>query len=151
MTARFTKVAGAIWRSPRFRGLPDRGKLLMLYFITNEHQTSAGCYRLPEGYALTDLGWGAEDYNDALSALVADGLVVRDPPSETIYIDKWFRHSPPMNHKHALGIISVIKDIEPDALRERVNADLLEADGGRLLMKGDKPSVPYPPRPGARQ
>jgi hypothetical protein len=131
MTAKFTKVSPALWRSARFKALGDQGKLLMAYYLTCEHVSSAGAYRIPEGYALTDLGWTASDYRAARLALAAAGLIAFDEETETVYVERWFKHSPPMNPKHALGVMSVIGTIEPDEIREKVEADFSAADEAR--------------------
>ena len=56
MSKRFTKVHPAIWRSQRFMGLASNdAKLLHLYFLTSEHQNSAGAYVIPDGYVAADL------------------------------------------------------------------------------------------------
>ena len=38
MAARYSKVERRIWRDERFRKLPERGKLLWLYLLTNDSQ-----------------------------------------------------------------------------------------------------------------
>jgi hypothetical protein len=51
----FSKVSPSLWRSARFAGLSDKGKIGFVYFCTNAHVTSAGVYVLPDGYACSDL------------------------------------------------------------------------------------------------
>ena len=49
----FSKISPAVWQSLHFNGLPsDDGDYLYLYLLTNRHQNSAGCYRLPDGCAV---------------------------------------------------------------------------------------------------
>ena len=49
----FSKVSPAVWQSERFHSLPsDDGRYVHLYLLTNDHQNSAGCYRLPDGLRL---------------------------------------------------------------------------------------------------
>lgn len=115
----FTKVSPKIWRSKAFKALPtDEARLLMLYLMTSEHQNSAGCFRLPEGYALDDLGWPAEKYRAGLSALTNAGLVISDPNTLEIFVSGWFETNSAMNKKHALGVERAILGIESEILRE---------------------------------
>ncbi len=129
----FSKVSPAIWRSKRFRLLPnDRCRLLLFYFMTSAHQTSAGAYQLSEGYACTDLGWSAEDYSAARQPLEELRLIVFDADTEEVYVTGWFNVCPPMNDKHAAGCKSMIRDIESDVVREIVEEEFAEADRVRL-------------------
>ena len=95
MTKRFSKVSPAVWRSRRFTSLPDSdAKLLYLYFVTSEHQTSIGAYVIPTGYAIADLAWDAPRYENARTALVAADLIAFDDDTSTVYVLRWFKHSP---------------------------------------------------------
>jgi hypothetical protein len=133
MTIRFTKVSSAVWRSQRFKCLPtDAARLLYLYFIANEHQNSSGAYRIPDGYAIDDLGWTKEAYIEARAALVAADLILFDGDASTVYVLRWFKHSPPMNNSHAIACRRQISQLESDTIRERVEQDFDTADIDRL-------------------
>ena len=140
----FSKVSPAVWRSGRFAGLGcSTAQVLYLYFLTCEHQNSAGCFRLPDGYACSDLGWDMQDYIDARDRLVAAGLICFDASTAEIYVERWFKHNPPTNEKHAIGTRRLIEAIESDAIREQVEADFQSADEARRLKANpiDKPFV----------
>lgn len=129
----FTKVSPNLWRSARFRRLASSdAQLLYLYFLTCDHQNSSGCFRLPDGYACVDLGWEASRYLAARESLVAGDMVSFDADGEVIYIHRWFKHSPPMNDKHAAGTRKVISEIESDAVREKVESEFEQADLERV-------------------
>lgn len=129
----FTKVSPNVWRSQRFRNLvTSDAQLLYLYFLTCEHQNSAGCFRIPDGYACADLGWGNERYAAAREILVTGDMVSFDPVGDVIYIHRWFKHSPPMNDKHAQGTRRLIGEIESDVLREKVETEFEESDSVRI-------------------
>ena len=73
----YSKVSPKLWRSPRFRSLESGdARLFYLFFLTCEHQSSAGCFRLPVAYAASDLGWTEERFQMARSALVEAELLV---------------------------------------------------------------------------
>ncbi len=138
----FSKVSPAVWRSGRFTGLEcSTAQVLYLYFLTCEHQNSAGCFRLPDGYACSDLGWGMQVYVDARRKLVEAGLICFDADTAEIYVERWFKHNPPTNEKHAIGTRRLIEAIESDAVREQVEADFQSADEARRLKANpiDKP------------
>ncbi|HEV2899897.1 MAG TPA: hypothetical protein VGX71_19105 [Pseudaminobacter sp.] len=129
----FSKVSPAVWRSGRFTGLEcSTAKVLYLYFLTCEHQNSAGCFRLPDGYACSDLGWSPETYRSARDKLIAAELITVDLVTAEIYVDRWLKHNPPTNEKHSMGTRRIIEAIESDLIREKVEAEFLAADETRI-------------------
>ena len=73
----FSKISPALWQSKRFNTLPsDDGRYLYLYLLTNGHQTSAGAYRLPDGYATNDLRWELSRYVKARHELISADLIL---------------------------------------------------------------------------
>lgn len=121
---KFSMVSPAIWRPGRFLSLPDpKSQVLYLYFLTCEHQNSAGCFRLPDGYASADLGWPIAQYVAIRQTLVDGGMIAFDPETSTIYVERWFQHCAAMSDKHAIGIRKMICAIESDIIREKVEAD----------------------------
>lgn len=94
----WSKVAPNVWESGRFVGLTDSdAKLLLLYFMSNSHQNSSGCYRIPDGYAVADLGWSLDQYRSARNLLVEAELITFDPATSEVFVDRWFKHNPPTN------------------------------------------------------
>lgn len=145
----FTKVSPNVWRSNRFRKLPTSdAQLLYLYFLTCEHQNSAGCFRIPDGYACADLGWEESRYLGARTQLVDGDMVSFDPEGEVIYIHRWFKHSPPMNDKHAQGTMRLIFEIESDTLRDKVEEEFQEADDQRVRKAAAAAAAGYAVRSG---
>lgn len=129
MTKRFTKIgAGALWRSKRFTGLSSTdAKLLLFYFLTSEHMTSAGGYEVPDGYAIADLGWTLEQYRKARRELVDAGLILFDEAATVVYVLRWFKHNVPMNQRHSAGTARLISELPSDAIREQAETDFTEA------------------------
>lgn len=81
----YRKVPSAIWRRRFFTGLGDDGRLLWLYLRTCPHNNPLGCFVLPVGYIMGDLGWSEARCHRALDELLAqrfeDGsgnVLVRD-------------------------------------------------------------------------
>lgn len=134
----FTKVSPHVWQSSRFRRLESDAQLLYLYLLTCDHQNSAGCFRLPDLYACSDLGWEAERFKSARSALVDGDMISYDGESFEIFVHRWFKHSPPMNEKHSEGTQRLISDVESDEIRNRVEEEFLEADALRIAKASEK-------------
>lgn len=146
-TARtFSKVSPAIWRPGRFLDLSTtEAKLLYVYFLTCEHNNSAGCYRIPDGYACADLGWSVETYHAERQRLVEAGLVDFDPECSVVFIERWFKHNVPATANHKTGTRRIVENIESDRLREKAEAEFLAvtegtADENYLANPLDKPS-----------
>ncbi|MDW9902035.1 hypothetical protein GOA77_09165 [Sinorhizobium meliloti] len=115
----YSKVSPLIWRDKRFNSLASSdAKLAMLYFATSEHQNSAGCYRLPDGYAAADLGWDVDRYQAARGAVVSSGLILFDEATSELFLVDWFESNPITNGKHAKGTQSLIVRIDSDTIRE---------------------------------
>lgn len=124
----FSKVSPKLWRSTRFRRLPIEQRLVYVYLLTSEHQTGAGCFRLLDGYAATDLGMEQGEFVAARDALKDADFIAYDPGTAEYFVPKWFRHNPPMNPKHLKGVESRILNLESDQVREAAEDDLGECE-----------------------
>lgn len=121
----YSKISPAVWQSARFNSLPsDDGRYLYLYLLTCSHQTSAGCYVLPEGYACSDLRWPPNRYHAAREQLIAADLVHFDPQGEVILITRWFKHNPPMSESHLIGIERQLERLPSLVLYDEAQAAL---------------------------
>ncbi len=124
----FTKISPALWTSRRFLGLPcDSQRYLFLYLLTNEHVNSAGCYRLPEGYACSDLEWPTAKYREALKALEGADLIAHDADDSVIFIKRWFKHNGPANESHLKGIEGELYRVPCEYLSDEAREALEEA------------------------
>jgi hypothetical protein len=129
----YSKISPKVWRSPRFQGLgAERAKLFYLYVLTCQHQSSAGCFRLPDAYASADLDWNQEELAGARTALVGAGLLVHDSETDEYFVPRWFKHNPGTNPKHRTGIERLISELDSDRVREAAEAEYLESRGGPL-------------------
>lgn len=138
---RFSKVSPAVWRSKRFASLSGcEPKLLYLYFVTSEHQTSIGAYTIPTGYAVADLGWDIATYEVARKELEHAGLIIFDEDTSVVYVERWFKHSPPQNMKHAQGCQRLIGELESEMIAEKVQADFDAVDS---FINSPAPEAPW--------
>jgi hypothetical protein len=126
----FTMVRRSIWGSARFRSLPNSdAKLLFFYFLTCPHQTGTGCFVHNEGYALTDLKkagmvWTPDYYRARKSEVEASELILSDPETGEILIDRWWDGNPPNNEKWLHGARAKCDTIESPALRQAAHEAL---------------------------
>ena len=143
-------VSPHLWRSTRFNALRDTEKTLFLYLLTSEHQTSAGCFRLPDGYACDDLGWEREMLTTARAAIVDAGLIQHDPKSDEYLIERFFKHCPPRNRNHRLGAEREITSLRSPDIKQAALAALFALDGAKSLPTDDTPGEPPSPSMDAR-
>ena len=124
----FSKISPALWQSKRFNSLPsDDGRYLYLYLLTNAHQTSAGCYRLPDGYATNDLRWEHSRYVKAGQELVSADLILFDKTESVVMITRWFKHNPPMSESHFIGIERLLEKLPSQKIKEAASQAANEA------------------------
>lgn len=130
---KFTLVLRSIWRSQRFGSLKGTDpRLLYFYFLTCRHQTSIGCFHLPDAYAADDLGWSIADYLEARAEVIRVGLIDFDASTFEVAIDRYIQNNPPANNSHATGMQALIENIESDRLREKLEAEFTAAEELRL-------------------
>ena len=124
----FSKISPALWQSKRFNTLPsDDGRYLYLYLLTNGHQTSAGAYRLPDGYATNDLHWELSRYLKARHELAVADLILFDETESVIMITRWFKHNPPMSESHFIGIGRMLERLPSQMIWEAASQAANEA------------------------
>lgn len=140
---RFTMVSRQIWRSSRFLAASAEAKVLHFFYMTCEHQNFAGTYRLPDGYAIADLGWPTEAYQEARQELVDADLIAFDVATSEVYVRRWFQHCRPKGSKQEEGTRRLIEAIDSDAIREIVEAEYLATEP-------DRPSAEIHPFDGSR-
>lgn len=143
----FSKISPELWDSERFNTLPsDDGRYLYLYLLTCRHQTSAGAYKLPDGYAATDLRWLPERYVKAREQLQKADLIRFDSQTSVVMITRWFKHNPPMNADHLKSIEGELERLPSLLLAEEAHSDLLmiqeSLDAERLAGKTARKQKP---------
>lgn len=124
----FSKVSPNVWQSKRYNSLPSlEGRHLYLYLLTSEHQTSAGAYRLPDGYATFDLSWDLPLYLKARQELASADMIVFDEATSEVMITRWFKHNPPMSPSHFIGVEKLLKRLQSQLIWEEASQAAHEA------------------------
>lgn len=116
----FSKVYQNVWRSVKFRALPDDNcRLLYLYILTCQHSNSSGCYDLEPGYAMADLKWKEEAYLKAIDSLSRVGLIEVETDIPTVFVTKWTEFNEPTNAKHAISVLSQLESVSSAILKHK--------------------------------
>lgn len=145
----YAKISTSIWRSKKFRALQlnDRAKLLYFYFHTCAQVNSTGCFPLPIGYVVADLGWGVNQVLEAIETLSQGYLIQWNANEEVVRIIGFLEHDPATNPKHGAAIARVAKELPDCDEKLAVIKDLLEnkhcANFAELLEERDRLSKAY--------
>lgn len=111
MNKDFAKIKTTIWNSDKFYSLTPNQKIFYLYCHTNRHVNSCGCYFMHHGYMMADLNFTEKEIIDAINACQKSGLIRYNQENKIVYIERFFDINSPNNPKHALKVISDIKNI----------------------------------------
>ena len=122
----FSKINPSVWTSKRFTSLDDDGKLFYLYALTSPLSNSCGCYRLPYGYIMEDVGWDRTRIDTVCHTVSQTGLISYDRTEFVILIDRWYEYNPPNNPKHCLRVISELKSVPECDLKNMNAKDLFD-------------------------
>lgn len=87
----YGQVQCAFWQSRDAANLSDRGRLLALYLLTGPHSNGIGCYSLPDGYLMADLGWDEPVKAAAVAELEASGLAMWCRETRYVLIPKFLK------------------------------------------------------------
>jgi len=78
MASRYSKIQSTLWTSDKFNAAKEFSKIVYLYLLSCPHGNSAGFFKLPEGYATTDLKCSQQRYENAIADLKSVGLIEYD-------------------------------------------------------------------------
>ncbi len=107
----FSKINPSLWASKRFVSLDDKAKLFYLYCLSAPLSNSCGCYRLPIGYIMEDLGWKRVGILYGIDTVSQSGLISYDYDESVVFIDRWYEYNSPNNPKHCLKVISELASV----------------------------------------
>jgi hypothetical protein len=140
----YGKIYTALWRSRKFRGLPnDDCRLLYLYLHTSAHTNMVGCFVLDEGYAMADLGWPPKRYRDCIDTLSKAYLIGFDRGESVVRIVDFIKHDPFSNPKHAIAAVRTAGRLPDCQEKQRLMQDLAQARHVNPAMLPDTLSIPY--------
>lgn len=118
--SRYFRVSPKFWSDAHHWS--DDVRLVALYLLTCEHRNTEGLFRLPELYAVEDLGWDPERFRDAFGELIGMGFVEHDPDAKVVFIVNAMKYQRPDNRNQALGAARRIAELP----RNRLEPSFLE-------------------------
>lgn len=93
----YGQVQCAFWGHPDIAGLSIEAKLMAVYLLTGPHSNGLGCYRLPAGYILEDLGMDSETVSKGFRELFDAGFAKRCERTKFVLMPKFLRWNPIAN------------------------------------------------------
>lgn len=120
----YAKLESAFWQNPKIKKLSDPAKLLLIYIFSCPHGNSIGCYPLPQGYIVADMGWNIEHVAERVSELVTKGFIERDEDTSLTKIVGWFDHNTIENDNVAKAAIKTIRALPICQVKARLLSDL---------------------------
>jgi hypothetical protein len=117
----FSKVSLSLWRSRKFKGLPDiDARYVYLYLLTCPDSNSIGCFEIDCDHAALDLRLDPIAFAKAMDSLSIAYLIDFDPAQSMVFLTNWDKFNLPTNAKHALGILDDIKRLGEHRFAPRV-------------------------------
>ncbi len=124
----YGRISVSLWTSSRkFKSLKkdDQARLLYLYLHTCPQANSIGCFVVPKGYAMSDLGWSETAIDRAIQVLCDASLIAWNEAEELVRIVDFLEHSPLTNAKHAAGAVKLAVSLPDCDQKIKVCKDLL--------------------------
>lgn len=107
----YGKVHTSFWSSSTIRGLSEDGRMLALYLMTSPHTTITGTFRLPDGYAIEDLGWTVGRVSKGFAELFEKGFANRCETTKWVWIRKHLEWNPPENPNQRKAAVKLLASI----------------------------------------
>ena len=120
--SRYFRVSPKFWADSQ--SWTEDARTVALYLLTCEHRNTEGLFRLPEMYAIEDLGWEPERFRDAFGELITRGFVEHDPDAKVVFIVKAMKYQRPDNKNQALGAARRIAGLPRNRLESSFLAQL---------------------------
>jgi hypothetical protein len=106
----YGKIFSTIWESADFRSLSEDGRTLVLYLLSCKHNTIAGVFRLPDGYACEDLQWTQSRVAEGFAEL-AGRFADRCETTKWVWVRKFLEWNPPENPNQRKAVLKVASTV----------------------------------------
>lgn len=128
MSRDYGKIKTALWGSQKYRKIASEihARHLYLYFHTCPHVNSVGCYRIPIGYMIEDLFWGAEQIHQAIERLVEVDLIDWNADERTVRIVDFIKYDPATNESHAAAMMKDAIGLPDCSQKAKIISELLQ-------------------------
>lgn len=123
----FGTVETTFYTDAKVRKWDESTKSLAVYFLICQHRNLLGCYILPPGYILVDLGWDEKRLQESLTRLEADGFVSYDRDAQMVCITNYLKYHPIQNKDYLKGAIKVFNALPHSPILGTVQTILSES------------------------
>lgn len=110
----YGKIKTCIWGDEKFQQLSVDTRLLFVYLQTSPHSNLIGCFRLPIGYVMADLGWAEAKAKASLAEALRYGLIKRCDKTGWTFIVNFLEHNQFESPNVAKTALKVIESIPTD-------------------------------------
>lgn len=110
----YGKIKTCIWGDEKFQRLSVDTRLLFIYLQTSPHSNLIGCFRLPIGYVMADLGWAEAKAKASLAEALRYGLIKRCDKTGWTFIVNFLEHNQFESPNVAKTALKVIESIPTD-------------------------------------
>lgn len=109
--SRYQPILTSIWTDEKFTKFNDVQKVLWMYLLTCPHSNMLGLYRLPVGYAVSDLHWSSERFQERFGELLQEQFLEWDEEGQIVLIKNHLKHRPLENQNQVKAAIKVLDTI----------------------------------------
>ncbi len=106
MSRSYWRVSPAFWGDEKVMGWSEDARFLALYLLTCPHRTAEGLFRMPIGYALSDLGWTEKRYRKAFDTLSIAHFAEYDEATQVCFIVNALDYQAPEGPKQRIGALN---------------------------------------------
>lgn len=149
----YGKVRTAFWTDEKVKEWDSDRRTLFLYLLTCPHTTALGCFYVPDGYIVADLGWDVPRIYKSVSALCAEGVLHRDRTGWT-WLPNYLKHNKPENGSVWKHIRKLAAALPPSVTFKALVLQAIPESGRENEDRPDTlppPSPPPPPEPNRTQ
>lgn len=105
----FGKISARIWRSKKFRALPDDlSQLVYIYLQTCAHGNSAGCFHISPVMIASEMKQEPAQIDAALDRCAEVGLIRRFEEEDLVQIVAFFDHNAPSSRPQLAGPVKIL-------------------------------------------
>lgn len=119
----YGQIQCSYWRDREIRKLAGGPREFGAYLLTNPHSNGIGCYYLPDGYVIADLGWTEQTITEGFVELSRIGFVKRCSATFFVLLPKFLYWNEIANPNVALARI---KEFDTVPKKSGVYAELCE-------------------------
>lgn len=121
----FNEVSTKLWVSKDFRTLPDKSKLIFLFFLTGSVRQLPGIYNVGVGSCMDHLRISRAEFMKAFDSLIKREMACADWDNNVVYLPNWHLYNrKPANKNIIKSWYNILESVTECELKERYLDDL---------------------------